>query len=51
MTNPHDNIRGQYHAGLFHIAPRVAGTGGEVIRNPLKAQRLAELMNSKKVAA
>ncbi|MGO4019125.1 DUF1317 family protein [Klebsiella michiganensis] len=24
---------------------------GEVVRNPLKAQRLAELMNSKKVVA
>ncbi|EJZ9501547.1 TPA: DUF1317 family protein [Escherichia coli] len=52
MTNAKDNIRVgriiMVYSEQKHgwIAP-----GGRVIRNPLKAQRLAEELNGKKVAA
>lgn len=52
MTNPHDNIRVGSIALVYSslrcgwIVP-----GRKVIKNPLKAQRIAELMNNKKVAA
>ncbi|EBZ0090288.1 DUF1317 family protein [Salmonella enterica subsp. enterica serovar Heidelberg] len=52
MTNPHDNIC----VGSITMVYSTLRRGwlapvGQIIRNPLKAQRIAELMNSKKVAA
>ena len=51
MTNPHDNIRVGNILVYSSLRRGWLAPGGQVIRNPLKAQRLAELMNSKKVAA
>ncbi|MZY19483.1 DUF1317 family protein [Enterobacter hormaechei] len=52
MTNPHDGITVGSVTLVYSILRRGwLAPGGYVIRNPLKAQRLAELMNSKKVAA
>ncbi|HBA5068797.1 TPA: DUF1317 family protein [Escherichia coli] len=52
MTSPHDNIRvGSITLVYSTLCRGWLAPGGQVIRNPLKAQRLAELMNSKKVAA
>nr|DAW89166.1 MAG TPA: Protein of unknown function (DUF1317) [Caudoviricetes sp.] len=52
MTNPHDNIRvGNVTLVYSSLRRGWVAPSGDVIRNPLKAQRLAELMNSKKVAA
>jgi hypothetical protein len=52
MTNPHDGITVGSVTLTYSIIRRGwVAPSGEVIRNPLKAQRLAELMNSKKVAA
>lgn len=51
MTNPHDVITVGSVTLPYSINRRGwAAPNGDVIRNPLKAQRLAELMNSKKVA-
>ncbi|EAW2156735.1 DUF1317 family protein [Salmonella enterica subsp. enterica] len=52
MTNPHDNIS----VGSITLVYSYLRCGwivpcGKVIKNPLKAQRIAELMNNKKVAA
>ncbi|ECQ8435057.1 DUF1317 family protein [Salmonella enterica] len=52
MTNPHDNIC----VGSITLVYSTLRRGwlvpvGNVIQNPLKAQRIAELMDSKKVAA
>ncbi|EDS0346389.1 DUF1317 family protein [Salmonella enterica] len=50
MTNPHDNIRVCSITLVYSSLRRGwLAPGGQVIRNPLKAQHLAELMNSKKV--
>lgn len=52
MTNPHDGITVGSVTPPYSINRRGWVTpSGDVIRNPLKAQRLAELMNSRKVAA
>lgn len=52
MTNPHDGITVGSVTPPYSINRRGwVAPSGDVIRNPLKAQRLAELMNSKKVAA
>ena len=52
MTNPHDWITVGSVTLPYSINRRGwVAPSGDVIRNPLKAQRLAELMNSKKVAA
>ncbi|HBB0347635.1 TPA: DUF1317 family protein [Escherichia coli] len=52
MTNSHDNIRvGSITLVYSSLRRGWLVPGGQVIHNPLKAQRLAELMNSKKVAA
>lgn len=52
MTNPHDGITVGSVTLPYSINRRGWVTpSGDVIRNPLKAQRLAELMNSRKVAA
>ncbi|EHV2048414.1 DUF1317 family protein [Salmonella enterica] len=52
MTNPHDNILVGSITLVYSTLLRVwLVPGGNVIRNPFKAQRIAELMNSKKVAA
>ncbi|MGY9523610.1 DUF1317 family protein [Citrobacter freundii] len=52
MTNPHDNIRvGSITLVYSTLRRGWLAPGGQIIRNPLKAQRIAELMNSKKVAA
>ena len=52
MTDPHDNIRvGGITLVYSSLRRGWLAPGGQVIRNPLKAQRVAELMNSKKVAA
>ncbi|EAP0944733.1 DUF1317 family protein [Salmonella enterica] len=52
MTNPHDNIRVGSITLVYSTMRRgLLVPGGNVIQNPFKAQRIAELMNSKKVAA
>ncbi|CAH2848725.1 DUF1317 domain-containing protein [Salmonella enterica subsp. enterica serovar Typhimurium] len=52
MTNPHDNICVGSITMVYSTLRRGwLAPGGQIIRNPLKAQRIAELMNSKKVAA
>ncbi len=51
LTHDRQHSRRQYHAGLFGSTPWLAGARRQVIQNPLKAQRLAEQLNSKKVAA
>lgn len=52
MTNPHDNIRvGSITLVYSTLRRGWVAPGGDVIRNPFKAQRIAELMNNKKVAA
>ncbi|HDC4563244.1 TPA: DUF1317 family protein [Enterobacter asburiae] len=51
MTDPHDNIRvGSVTLVYSTLRRGWLAPGGQVIRNPLKAQRLAEMIN-KKVAA
>ncbi|MFV9233404.1 DUF1317 family protein [Citrobacter freundii] len=51
MTNPHDGITvGSVTLVYSTLRRGWLAPGGQVIRNPLKAQRLDELMNSKKVA-
>ncbi|MCP5857480.1 DUF1317 domain-containing protein [Klebsiella pneumoniae] len=52
MTNPHDSIRvGSITLVYSSVRRGWLAPGGQVIHNPLKAQRVAELMNSKKVVA
>lgn len=52
MTNSHDNISvGSITLVYSTLRRGWLAPGGQVIRNPLKAQRLAELINSKKMAA
>ncbi|PLO56356.1 DUF1317 domain-containing protein [Klebsiella michiganensis] len=52
MTNPHDSIRVGSITLVYSLLRRGwMAPGSQVIQNPLKAQRLAELMNSKKVVA
>ncbi|HHT7517987.1 TPA: DUF1317 family protein [Klebsiella oxytoca] len=52
MTNPHDNIRvGSVTLVYSSLRRGLLAPGGQVIQNPLKAQRVAEQLNSKKVAA
>ncbi|HCR0525172.1 TPA: DUF1317 family protein [Enterobacter hormaechei] len=52
MTKPHDGITvGSVTLPYSIIRCGWVAPNGDVIRNPLKAQRVAELMNSKKVAA
>ncbi|AVF16229.1 MULTISPECIES: DUF1317 family protein [Enterobacter cloacae complex] len=52
MTKPHDGITvGSVTLPYSIIRRGWVAPNGDVIRNPLKAQRVAELMNSKKVAA
>ncbi|HFI7734342.1 DUF1317 family protein [Enterobacter ludwigii] len=52
MTDAHDNISvGSITLVYSTLRRGWLAPGGQVIRNPFKAQRLAELMNSKKVAA
>nr|DAR21304.1 MAG TPA: Protein of unknown function (DUF1317) [Caudoviricetes sp.] len=52
MTNPHDGITVGSVTLPYSINRRGwVAPSGDVIRNPLKAQRLAELMNKQKVAA
>ncbi|EBR2208762.1 DUF1317 family protein [Salmonella enterica] len=52
MTNPHDNISvGSITVVYSSLRCGWIVPGRKVIKNPLKAQRIAELMNSKKVAA
>ncbi|EBA7036785.1 DUF1317 family protein [Salmonella enterica] len=52
MTNPHDNISVGSITLVYSTMRRGwLVPGGNVIQNPLKAQRIAELMNNKKVAA
>ncbi|MBL5913980.1 DUF1317 family protein [Enterobacter asburiae] len=47
MTNPHDNIRvGSITLVYSSLRRGWLAPGGQVIRNPFKAQRLAELINS-----
>ncbi|MCK6742120.1 DUF1317 domain-containing protein [Enterobacter cloacae] len=51
MTNPHDGITvGSVTLPYSIIRRGWLAPSGDVIRNPLKAQRPAELMNNKKVA-
>lgn len=52
MTNPHDGITVGMVTLVYSFKRRGwMAPGGKVIKNPLKAQRIAELMNNKKVAA
>ncbi|MDY1887937.1 DUF1317 family protein [Klebsiella michiganensis] len=52
MTNPHDSIRvGSITLVYSSVRRGWLAPGGQVIQNPLKAQRLAEQLNSKKVVA
>ena len=52
MTNHHDNIRvGSITLVYSTLRRGWLAPGGQVIQNPLKAQSIAEMMNSKKVAA
>ncbi|WP_446926536.1 DUF1317 family protein [Klebsiella pneumoniae] len=50
MTNPHDSIRvGSITLVYSSVRRGWLAPGGQVIQNPLKAQRVAEQLNSKKV--
>ncbi len=52
MANPHDNISvGSITLVYSSLRCGWIVPGRKVIKNPLKAQRIAELMNNKKVAA
>ncbi|WP_313112619.1 DUF1317 family protein [Pseudescherichia sp.] len=52
MTNTTDNIRVGSVALVYSVSRRGwVAPRGKVIKNPLKAQRLAEELNSRKVAA
>ncbi|ECC3629210.1 DUF1317 family protein [Salmonella enterica subsp. enterica serovar Weltevreden] len=52
MTNPQDDISVGLVTLVYSFKRRGwMAPGGKVIKNPLKAQRIAELMNNKKVAA
>ncbi|HDP4933791.1 TPA: DUF1317 family protein [Escherichia coli] len=52
MTNPHDGITvGSVTLRYSMLRRGWLSPGGLVIKNPLKAQRMAELLNSKRVAA
>ncbi|EPV6100099.1 DUF1317 family protein [Escherichia coli] len=52
MTNPHDGITvGSVTLPYSTIRRGWLLPGGKVIKNPLKAQRLAEQLNNRKVAA
>lgn len=52
MTNPHDSIRvGSITLVYSSVRRGWLAPGGQVIRNPLNAQRVAEQLNSKKVSA
>ncbi|CAM7032003.1 DUF1317 family protein [Klebsiella pneumoniae] len=52
MTNPHDSIRvGSITLVYSSVHRGWLAPGGQVIRNPLKAQRVAEQLNSKKGVA
>ncbi|HBU8850494.1 DUF1317 family protein [Citrobacter sedlakii] len=52
MTNPHDNIIVGKVTLVYSTHRRGwLVPGGQVIQNPLKAQRVAEQLNNKKVAA
>ncbi|MCJ6248970.1 DUF1317 family protein [Klebsiella pneumoniae] len=52
MTNPHDSIRvGSITLVCSSVRRGWLAPGGQVIRNPLKAQRVAEQLNSRKVSA
>ncbi|EBZ4662804.1 DUF1317 family protein [Salmonella enterica] len=52
MTNPQDDISVGLVTLVYSFKHRGwMAPGGKVIKNPLKAQRIAELMNNKKVAA
>ncbi|AVO94095.1 DUF1317 family protein [Klebsiella pneumoniae] len=52
MTNPHDSIRvGNITLVYSSVRRGWLAPGGQVIKNPLKAQRLAEQLNSRKVSA
>jgi len=52
MTNSHDNITVGKVTLVYSTRRRGwLAPGGHVIKNPFKAQRVAEQLNSKKVAA
>ena len=52
MTNPHDGINvGSVTLRYSMLRRGWLSPDGQVIKNPLKAQRVAEYLNSKKVAA
>ncbi|HID4273120.1 DUF1317 family protein [Klebsiella pneumoniae] len=52
MNNPHDSIRvGSITLVYSSVRRGWLAPGGQVIRNPLKAQRVAEQLNSRKVSA
>lgn len=52
MTDPRDNIRvGSVTLVYSTLRRGWLAPGGQVIRNPFKDQRVAELINSKKEAA
>lgn len=52
MTNSTDNIRVGSVTLVYSVSRRGwVAPRGKVIKNPLKAQRLAEELNSRKVAA
>lgn len=52
MTNQQDDISVGLVTLVYSFKHRGwMAPGGKVIKNPLKAQRIAELMNNKKVAA
>ncbi|EAA8821681.1 DUF1317 family protein [Salmonella enterica subsp. enterica serovar Isangi] len=52
MTNPHDNITVGKVTLVYSTQRRGwLAPDGQVIQNPLKAQRVAEQLNNKKVAA
>nr|DAF10802.1 MAG TPA: Protein of unknown function (DUF1317) [Caudoviricetes sp.] len=52
MTNPHDGITVGSVTLPYSMNRRGwLLPGGQVVKNPLKAQRLAEQLNNRKVAA
>lgn len=52
MTNPHDVINvGSVTLRYSILLGGWIAPGGQVIKNPLKAQRLAEQLNNKREAA
>lgn len=52
MTNQHDGITvGSVTLRYSMLRRGWLSPDGQVIKNPLKAQRIAEYLNSKKVAA